>query len=225
MAQHFRAHNRGRPRRPLLARSCLGATESEVELSSRTNRRKFSMPTRRLFSFLGLLLTLTVCGCASGPQIRVDMDAKANMKAYRTFGFFETVSTDGAPYTSLVSSRLKAATRSQLEKNGYTYSANEPDLLVNFYLKIVNKQELRTSGGYYGYRAGYYGTWTGYPYVETIDYKQGTLSIDLVDAKRKQLVWQGVAEGVVSEEAQSDPGPAIDRVVADIFSNFPYPPK
>jgi len=183
------------------------------------------MTARNLLRVFGLALALAVAGCASGPQIRVDMDARANMKAYRTFGFFDSVSTDGAQYTSLLSSRLKAATRSQLEKNGYTYSQNEPELLVNFYLKIVNKQELRSSGGYYGYRSGYYGTWTGYPYVETVDYKEGTLSVDLVDAKRKQLVWQGVAEGVVSAEAQRNPGPAIDRVVGEIFSNFPYPPK
>jgi Domain of unknown function (DUF4136) len=180
---------------------------------------------RTLLSALVLLLVVPVAGCASGPQIRVDMDARANMKAYKTFGFFNTLSTDSAPYASLLSTRLKAATRAQLEKNGYSYSETEPELLVNFYLKVVNKQELRSSGGYYGYRHGYYGTWTGYPYVETVNYKEGTLSIDLVDAKQKQLVWQGVAEGEVSEEAQQNPGPAIDRVVAEIFSNFPNPPR
>src|SRR4051812_8369896 len=183
------------------------------------------MPTRRLLKVLALFLLLIASACASGPHIRVDMDARANMKAYRTFAFFDTVSTDGAAYTSLLSSRLKAATRAQLEKQGYQYSTTEPDLQVNFFLKIVNKQAVQSSGGYYGYRHGYYGTWTGYPYVETVDYKEGTLSIDLVDAKHKQLVWQGVAEGEVSEEAQRNPGPAIDQVVAQIFSNFPNPPQ
>jgi len=183
------------------------------------------MPIRSLLSVFAVILVLFMSGCASGPQIRVDMDSRANIKAYKTFAFFEPVSTDAAAYSSLISSRLKAATRAQLEKNGYTYSATEPQLLVNFFLKVVNKQELRSSGGYYGYRAGYYGTWTGYPYVETIDYKEGTLSVDLVDAQHKQLVWQGVAEGEVSEESQRNPGPAIDRVVAEIFSNFPYSPK
>lgn len=183
------------------------------------------MPIRTLLSVLALLLVVPITGCASGPQIRIDMDARANMKAYRTFGFFNALSTDGAAYASLLSTRLKAATRAQLERNGYTYSETEPQLLVNFYLKVVNKQELRSSGGYYGYRAGYYGTWTGYPYVETVNYKEGTLNIDLVDAKQKQLVWQGIAEGEVSEESQRNPGPAIDRVVAEIFSNFPNPPQ
>src|SRR4051794_14634045 len=183
------------------------------------------MPIRSLLSAFAVVLVLFMSGCASGPQIRVDMDSRANMKAYKTFAFFEPVSTDAASYSSLVSARLKAATRAQLERNGYTYSTTEPELLVNFYLKIVKKQELRSSGGYYGYRSGYYGTWTGYPYVETIDYKEGTLSVDLVDAKQKQLVWQGIAEGEVSEASQQNPGPAIDDVVAKIFSNFPYAPQ
>jgi hypothetical protein len=183
------------------------------------------MAIQRLLGVLGLLLALVASACVSGPQIRVDMDASANMKAYRTFAFFDPVSTDSAAYGSILSSRLKAATRAQLEKNGYTYSTNEPDLRVNFFLKIVNKQQIQSTGGYYGYRQGYYGTWTGYPYVETIDYREGTLNVDLIDAKRKQLVWQGVAEGEVSEESQRNPGPAIDKVIAQIFSNFPHPPQ
>ena len=48
---------------------------------------------------------------------------------------------------------------------------------MNFFVKVVDKQQLRSNPGFYGYRAGYYGTWTGYPYVETIEYREGTLSI------------------------------------------------
>lgn len=183
------------------------------------------MPMRRLLSVLVLLLLPIASGCASGPQIRVDVDAGANMKGYRTFAFFSPVSTDGAAYTSLLSSRLKAATRAQLERNGYAYSETEPDLLVNFFLKIVNKQAVVPADGFYDYRTSYYRTWSGYPYAETVDYKEGTLSVDLVDAKRKQLVWQAIAEGEVSEESQRNPGPAIDAVVSRMFSKFPLAPE
>jgi hypothetical protein len=183
------------------------------------------MPTMRSLGVVACLIVL-MWGCATGPEIRIDMDPRVDMRAYKTFAFFDAVSTDQAGYTTLVSQRLKQATRPQLEQRGYTYSENEPDLRVNFFVRVVDKQEIRSSPGYYGYRAGYYGAWAGYPYnVETVEYKQGTLSVDLVDAKRKQLVWQGVAEGQVSEESQKNPGPAIDKVVAQIFSNFPYPPR
>jgi hypothetical protein len=170
-------------------------------------------------------------GCESGPAIRVDRDPGADMAAYRTFGFFDQVATDRAQYSTIVTSRLKQATRAQLERNGLAYSEQDPDLRVNFYLKIVEKQEVRSTpsmtmgAGYYGYRGGMYGTWGSYPYdVETVDYKSGTLSIDLVDARKNALVWQGLAEGRVKSESVKNPGPAIDRVVADIFSNFPNPP-
>ena len=211
MGQQFEAA----PSAPALrARECIRGPLSSL-----------AMPLRNLLRASALVFALATCGCASGPQIRVDMDTRVNIRAYKTFAFLEHVSTDGAGYASLLSTRLKAATAAQLERLGYKYSTTEPELVVNFFLKIVNKQEVRSTGGYYGYRAGYYGTWTGYPYLETVDYKQGTLSIDLVDAKQKQLVWQGIAEGEVSEQSQRDPGPAIDQVVSKIFSNFPNAPQ
>jgi hypothetical protein len=169
---------------------------------------------------------LVMCGCVTGPKIRVDMDPGTNLRSYRTFAFLEPVSTDAGQYTSLVSARLKESTRAQLERIGFVYTESEPDLRVNFFLKIVNKQQVRSSGtGYYGYRSSYYGTWSSYPYVDTYDYREGTLSIDLVDAKRKQLIWQGVAEGEVEDEALKNPGPALNQVVTKIFSNFPYAPQ
>src|SRR6185312_4759601 len=49
--------------------------------------------------------------------------------------------------------------------------------------------------GFYGYRLGYR-AWGAYPYdIETVSYKQGTLAIDVIDANRNTLVWQGVAQG------------------------------
>jgi len=170
-------------------------------------------------------------GCATGPTIRVDKDPSADMSAYKTFAFFDQVATDRAQYSTIVTSRLKQATRTQLERHGYTYNEQAADLRVNFYLNIAEKQEIRSSPsagmgvGYYGYRGGMYGTWGGYPQdIDTVNYKAGTLSIDLVDAKRNNLVWQGLAEGRVKDESIKNPGPAIDAVVAEIFSNFPNPP-
>ena len=63
--------------------------------------------------------------------------------------------------------------------------------MLNFYVNIQDKQDVRTTpgrdlavgypGGYYGYRSGYYRVNT--TTIETVNYKQGTLTIDLIDAK------------------------------------------
>jgi hypothetical protein len=74
--------------------------------------------------------------------------------------------------------------------------------------------------GYYGYRSSmYYGMST--PQVETVNYKEGTLTIDLVDPAQKALVWSSTAEGRVSKEARKNPGPAIDAVVAEMMGPLP----
>ena len=185
----------------------------------------------RRLSLVSVVMMLAA-GCTTGPSIRVDKDPSADLTQYKTFGFFDQVATDRAQYSTIITSRLKEATRLQMERVGYKYEEREPDLRVNFYLNVKDKQEIRSTPsasvgmGYYGYRGGMYGAWGGYPYdVETVNYREGTLSIDLVDASKNQLVWQGVAEGRVRDEAVKNPGPAIDAVIAEIFRNFPNPPS
>jgi hypothetical protein len=186
------------------------------------------MHARSKVSLVAALLGLVLAACSSGPTIRTDADPAANFSAYRTFAFFEPLATDKAGYSTLLTARLKDAARRELEARGYTYDAADPDLLVNFNVNVVEKTEVRSSPsmsagyGYYGYRAGMYGAWSGYPYdVTTTNYRQGTLTFDAVDAERKALVWQGVAEGRISKEAMKNPAPAIDSAVAQIFEAFP----
>jgi hypothetical protein len=176
-----------------------------------------------------LLIGIFTAACTtSAPAIRVDGDPSANLRVYKTFGFFDQVSTDKVGYSTIVSTRLKEATRRELEKRGYQYSQTQPELLTNFNVNIKDKQDVRSTPGmgmgYYGYRAGMYGVWGGYPQdVETVNYQEGTLTIDLVDASKKQLVWQGIAQGRIHKDAVENPGPAIDKVVADIFAKYPVP--
>lgn len=177
---------------------------------------------------LGVALLSLLGGCASGPQIHVDGDPAVNVAAYRSFGFFEPLATDTAGYSTLLSARLKEATRRELEARGFAYDEASPGLRINFNVNVVEKTEIRsnpsvTAGfGYYGYRYGMYGAWTGYPYdIETTNYRQGTLVIDVVDAARKALVWQGVAEGRITQQVRDNPARAVDAAVAQILASFP----
>lgn len=180
----------------------------------------------KMVRIVKFVLSCLLLSCASGPTIRVDADPSVNVRSYKTFNFLEPTSTDTGQYTTLISTRLKRSTRAQLEKYGYKYlKEGEPELVVNFYFKITNKTIYHTSGsGYYSYR---YGTHMSHPYyVNSYDYREGTLAIDLVDAKKKQLVWRGIAEGEVDEDlAKKDPNRALDQLVTKIFSNFPDAPE
>jgi hypothetical protein len=69
---------------------------------------------------------------------------------------------------------------------------------VNFFLNVQEWQEIHSTPhmkpGFYGYRGAMYGAWGCYPNdVETVAHEEGILSVDLVDAEKKALVWQEVA--------------------------------
>lgn len=167
-----------------------------------------------------LALAVVLGGCASSPKVSIDKDPAVDLGSYKTFGYFDKVATDKTPYSTLMTSHLKRATRAQLEQHGYTFVDANPDLRVNFFLNVADKVELHSSpsAGRFGYRA-----WAGASY-DLVEYRQGTLRIDLVDARRNALVWQGRAENRISEQASKNPGAAVDAVVGEIFAHFPAAP-
>jgi hypothetical protein len=183
-----------------------------------------------------LPLAFVMSGCASGPNVRSDYDRQVDFAAYRTFGFMNPLGTDKAGYTSLVTERLKVATRLQMEQRGYAYTENQPDLLVNFLVQVKSRTEyvppppMPWGPNYYGYRMGGfgpwmggYGSWPGYGFgPDVIQYTQGVLNIDLIDAKRKQLVWEGIATSVIDSLEQASSETYIAPIVADVFKKYPF---
>lgn len=172
------------------------------------------------------LLALAAVGlvaCVTGPEIYRDSNPAANFASYKTFGYFSPLATDRAGYESVFTSRLKDSTRRAMESKGYIYSDTNPDLLLNFFANVQEKQEIRSYPmgiGYYGYRRGYYGGY-GFSSIETVTYREGTLTIDILETKRKLLVWQATAEGMVSNEARKNPGPAIEAMVMEMMTPLP----
>ncbi|MCC6332382.1 MAG: DUF4136 domain-containing protein [Myxococcales bacterium] len=178
-------------------------------------------------------LTLTagvlLAGCSSQlAQVRADYDRAADFSKYKTVAFVSELGAAKGGFTTLSEQRMKNAVKLQLERRGYTFVEAEPDLLVNVAGKLTRKQEVTASSSgpayapYYGYRGGYYAPWPGYTTVTTRDVTDGTLSVDLVDAKSKQLVWEGLAEGRVTDEMREDAERVIFQVVSDIFDKYPF---
>jgi hypothetical protein len=187
----------------------------------------------RVAAAFALTAALFAAGCAttSGPKTRIDYDKAADFSVYRTYGFPKETGTDRGGYSTLVTSYLKSAMSSQMEARGYKYSEDHPDLLVNFYMNTRERTEIRPDArasvgyGYYGYRYGLYNAWPMYDEDRTVTYKVGTLNIDIVDAEKKQLVWEGVAEGRVSEDELQNPKVTINGVVTELMRQYPGRPN
>jgi hypothetical protein len=168
-----------------------------------------------------------LAACTTGPQIKSDYDRSANFASYRTFAFFDPLGTDTAGYESLVTQTIKSAVRQQMESRGYVYADTGADLLVNFNGKLQEQTRIQQvptmMGPYYGYRGGYYGGWGGYGYDTYVyEYTEGTLNIDIVDARRKQLVWEGVAVGRVTRKHEQNRDATLRAAVAEIFTRYPF---
>ena len=191
-------------------------------------------PVRRLAAALTLVTALVAAGCAttgSAPKTRIDYDKSADFSVYRTYGFPKETGTDRGGYSTLVTSYLKSSVGTAMEARGYKYSEDHPDLLVNFFTNTRERTEVRPQPGaslgygYYGYRYGLYNAWPLYDDDRTVTYKVGTLNIDIVDAEKKQLVWEGIAEGRVSDESMENPKVTINAVVTELMRQYPGRPN
>ena len=175
-------------------------------------------------------LAVLLAGCATSPEIVHDTNPAAEFARYKTFGFFTPLATDKAGYETVFTARLKDSTRRAMEAKGYVYRETGGDLLVNFFANVQDRQEVRSVPdpvvpmGYYGFRGGYYRSF-GYSSVQTIRYREGTLTIDLVESRRNILAWQATAEGTVSDQARRDPGPAIEATVQAMMAPLPAASK
>ncbi|AZY50965.1 DUF4136 domain-containing protein [Bordetella avium] len=184
------------------------------------------MALPRMLSVLGLAALLSAC--ASGPMVRSDYDHQVNFAQYRSFAFMSPLGTDTAGYTNLLTERLKNAARLQMEDRGYVYDAQKPDLLVNFGAKLQNKLLVTPAAPpavwpYYGYRTGFYGPWQGYGWGDDVyQYTEGTLNVDLIDPRLRQLVWEGVAVGEVNNPQGTPSVELIQKVMGQIFSQYPF---
>jgi len=183
--------------------------------------------TRLRLASAGLAVIL-LAGCASGPDIRADYDRAADFGKYRTYGFVAQAGTDTGDFKSLSTQILQNAAARQMESRGYTRSDN-PDLAINFKGKLEEKVDVdSTPAPYYGPGWGY-GGWYGAPYggyggtqVTTRRYNVGTLVMDVVDREKRQVVFQGGVEGVVTKEMLQNREAALNRAVEHIFSKYPF---
>ena len=181
---------------------------------------------------LGCLGALTMAiglfaACQSTPQINTASDPTANLSTYRTYGFVAQPGTNRGGNSTPLTTYFETSIARQLEARGYRKVVSNPDLLINFNANVQEKADVESTGmapmgPYYGYRGGMYaGGFYGGSDIETVRYKVGTVNIDVVDAAKRQVVWEGKAEGELSSEAMQNPQAGVDRVVTEIFAKFP----
>lgn len=181
-------------------------------------------------ALVGVSLLLGASSCATSSRVGVssDFDHAVNFRAYKTWAWYpqQPVDAEGGPakgYESFLDQRLRTAIDRELTNKGLTFVEKNPDIYVAYNAKVEEKQTVSPYYNglgypYYGY--GYYGGLYGRGYTPVSQYAAGTVIIDLVDAKRKELAWRG------SGQAQIDSNHSISeeevyKIVNSIMGVYP----
>ncbi len=175
------------------------------------------MKTIRISS---LLLLFIVAACSS-INVNSDYDKKVDFAPYKTFAYHKT-GIDKTEISDLDKKRILRSIDEAMLAKGFTKSEN-PDLLIAFFTKEREQVTVNqyNAGWGYGWRYGWNPyLWGGNTSVSR--YTEGTLYIDLIDAKKKELIWQGEGEGVLTKDTDRK-DEKIKEFVTKILAQ--YPPK
>ncbi len=175
------------------------------------------MKTIKLLSLL--FITAFISSCSS-VRVASDYDDRTDFSVYKTYGFFEP-GIEKVDISDLDRNRILRALEDEFAKKGFTKSEN-PDLLVNFFTKA--RQEVDVNQFYAGWGYGWGWGWNpwmwGGNYTTVSTSTEGTLYIDLIDAKKKELVWQGIGTGVLTMDREKKEE-RIREFVTNILAQFP----
>lgn len=144
-----------------------------------------------------VLLALFLSSCSS-VRVLSDYDKDANFNNYKSYAFYKT-GIDKAQISDLDKKRILRAIETEMTARGFVKSEN-PDILVSIFTKEREQVDVYSNywGGGFGwgwspYYWGGFGPGWGGSNVSTRT--EGSLYIDLIDAKNKELVWQGKGVG------------------------------
>lgn len=174
-----------------------------------------------------ILACLLLCACQQ-IQVQSDFDTRRDFSAYRSWSWktpaLQYRPDDPRLRSDLTEQRVREAIAAQLDQHGLRPAQGAPDLLVQAWLILDQRQEQYTNL----YAAPMIGGWgapwgPAYGETRTLDYQVITLQIDLFDARDGKLVWRGSAEQL-AETGNPPPAAraaAIRRIVAKVLEQYP----
>ena len=168
------------------------------------------MKTIKLLSLL-FIVTLTSC---SSVRVNADYDKKANFESYKTYAYLKS-GVDKAEISDLDKKRILHSIDEVMTSKGFSKSDN-PDILVSIFT-----QERERVNVYQNYGFGWgWGPWGGVGFSNVSSTPEGTLFIDFIDAKNKELIWQGQGTGYLTENVDKKEQ-RTKEFVSKILAQYP----
>ena len=166
--------------------------------------------------------TLLISACSGITIMGVDKADNFTINNYKTFDFYQIDASGDAlsDHAKENLELLKAAITRELQAKGVTQNSTDPDLLVNIGVVVLEQVQTRET------RLGEYPTYMGtrnYSWerqdVEVGRYRDGTVTVHLVEPEVKKMVWKGAAQGVLPEKQEKVPA-MIDQGMKQLFAKM-----
>ena len=145
---------------------------------------------------------LTACG--SGILVKYDYIKNADYSVYNSFDFISLPNSLGKETKG--QRLIKNALIDELEAEGFQMRFTNPDFLIAVHSSVASRIDIQNWGYRYAPYDLYYGGY-GYWGVQTLSaytYEEGTMILDFVDPKSMQMIWRGVAQGVLPAHASNE---------------------
>jgi hypothetical protein len=180
---------------------------------------------RQLTLGMGLILA---AGCA-GQQVTTDYSPTTSFSQFKTFALVS--SPDTAAAQQLLDQRVRNAVQAQLTTKGLTLADRQnADLYVGYGMVDKTHRQVYTYNDGWGWGGGWgwrYWRW-GVAWPMTVQrrietYTDGTVVVNLVDSKTKQVVWEGEVPDVVNLPVDNPVRATkeVDAAVTKLFTKYP----
>jgi len=161
------------------------------------------------------VLVMTSC---STVKVATDYDREVNFSQYQTYAFFKP-GIDKAEISDLDKKRILRSLDEEMQQKGFTKS-NNPDLLISIFTKTKENVNIYNNAYGYGYGWGWNPWYWGSGYNTVSSTTEGTLYIDLIDAEKKELIWQGMGTAALSSKVEQKQE-RINEIVEEILEKYP----
>ena len=173
------------------------------------------------------VLMLLLLGSCTSVQVLSDYDKEANFNGYKSYAFYKT-GIDKAQISDLDKKRILRAIETEMSNRGFVKSEN-PDILVSMFTKEREQVDIYNNywgrGGFgWGWSPFYYGRGGlgGFGGNNVSTRTEGSLYIDLIDTKSKELVWQGRGVGTLNNIKNIEKKELrIKEFVSEILKAYP----
>ena len=178
---------------------------------------------RHLGRFAALVAMAVLIGCASH-RVGVAYDPDEDFSALQSFAWFpretKTQAENAARYPKHYEAAHHAIEKRLVEK-GYSKAApGAADFLVLYHLALERKLDVRTVNAPYKGGTSEWEVHRTVPTEQIVEYAEGTLVIDVVDARTQRLVWRGTARRRHDEVPQPQ---HVEQRVSEVLAQFPPP--